>query len=47
MSGNHNKDIETELQALSRGLTHLVLRHIRFSSLYGCGTWDMARKVEK
>lgn len=97
ISGNQNNEVETELQELSRGLTHLIfrnvrlveeihamqmpiddeimkmlnieinnriytllatwiygkeeeraelLRHIRFNSFYGCGTWDKARKVE-
>ena len=97
MQEDQNNEVEAELQALSRGLTHLIfrnvqlvekihvkqisiddevmkmlnieinnriysllstwlygteeeqmelLRHIRFSSLYGRGTWDMARKVE-
>ena len=94
---NQNNEIEAEIQALSRGLIHLIfrnvqlveethvkqmplddevmkmlnieinnriytllstwlygaeeerlelLRHIQFSSLYGRGTWQPARKVE-
>lgn len=97
MQENQNNEVEAELQALSRGLTHLIfrniqlveeihamqmpiddkvmqmlnieinnriysllsiwlygteeerlelLRHIRFNSFYGCGSWDKARKVE-
>ena len=97
MQKNPNNEVEVELQALSRGLTHLIfrnvqlveevhvkqmpiddkimkmpnieinnriysllstwlygteeerlelLRHIRFNSFYGCGSWDAARKVD-